>query len=145
MKLVNEPRTMPEIPPCDLYPSGRAALVDRVTQVAWLCRDGLAISGYLPFTAGPIEDAPKGEYRVFFKRHPWHGGGYDLQRFTAFTRGNEGGRVAFHRFVEMPESAVGSEEYRNQSSGCFRMRTKDAITIWNFLQIGDRVRVLNNA
>jgi lipoprotein-anchoring transpeptidase ErfK/SrfK len=99
----------------------------------------------MPFTAGPIEDAPKGEYRVNFKRHPWYGGGQNLQRFTAFTRGNEGGRVAFHRFAGMPESAVGSEEYRNQSNGCFRLRAKDAIRVWNFLQIGDRVLVLNNA
>jgi hypothetical protein len=141
----NELRSMPIKPNCDRYPTGRAAIIDRVTQVAWLCRSGQAASGYIPFTAGPIEDAPKGEYRVYFKRHPWYGGGESLQRFTAFTRGNEGGRVAFHRFAGMPESAVGSEEYRNQSNGCFRLRTKDAIRVWNFLQLGDRVLVLNNA
>ena len=141
----NEPRSLPDIPNCDRYPTGRAAIIDRVTQVAWLCSSGRAASNYMPFTAGPIEDAPKGEYRVNFKRHPWYGGGQNLQRFTAFTRGNEGGRVAFHRFAGMPESAVGSEEYRNQSNGCFRLRAKDAIRVWNFLQIGDRVLVLNNA
>ena len=141
----NEPRSMPDIPNCDRYPAGRAAIIDRVTQVAWLCISGRVASNYMPFTAGPIEDAPKGEYRVYFKRHPWYGGGQNLQRFTAFTRGDEGGRVAFHRFAGMPESAVGSEEYRNQSDGCFRLRAKDAISVWSFLQIGDRVLVLNNA
>ena len=141
----NEPRSMPDIPNCDMYPTGRAAIIDRITQVAWLCSSGRAASNYMPFTAGPIEDAPKGEYRVNFKRHPWYGSGQNLQRFTAFTRGNEGGRVAFHRFAGRPESAVGSEEYRNQSDGCFRLRAKDAISVWSFLQIGDRVLVLNNA
>jgi|GEM_PF-6895331 len=141
----NEPRSMPVIANCDMYPTGRAAIIDRVTQVAWLCRSGQAASNYMPFTAGPIVDAPKGEYRVYFKRHPWYGSGQNLQRFTAFTRGDEGGRVAFHRFAGMPESAVGSEEYRNQSDGCFRLRAKDAITVWDFLQSGDRVLVLNNA
>lgn len=141
----NEATPLPTTPQCDPNSRGRSAIVDRVSQMAWLCNSGTAVGDYMPFTAGPIEDAPKGEYRVFFKRHPWHGGGYELQRFTAFTRGDEGGRVAFHRFVEMPESAVGSEAYRNQSSGCLRMRSKDAVAVWNFLRVGDRVVVLNNA
>lgn len=141
----NEVTPLPSTPQCDPTSRGRSAIVDRVAQVAWLCNGGTAVRGYMPFTAGPIEDAPKGEYRVFFKRHPWHGGGYELYRFTAFTWGNEGGRVAFHRYVEMPESAVGTEAYRNRSSGCLRMRSRDAIAVWNFLRVGDRVVVLNNA
>ena len=53
----------------------------------------------MPFTAGPINDAPAGEYRVFFKSNPWFGGGYVLPHFAAFTRGDQGGRVGFHRYV----------------------------------------------
>lgn len=124
--------------------SGRAAIVDRVAQRMWLCRDGTAVSGEMPFTAGPINDAPRGEYHVFFKRDPWWGAGYTLRWFTAFTRGDQGGRVAFHRYVAMREQDIGTEAYRNASHGCFRLRTADAALVWNFLLWGDTVLVLND-
>ena len=134
----------PPRPDCSMYPSGRVAIANRITQRVWLCESGLAVTGWMPFTAGPINDAPAGEYRVFFKSDPWYGGGYLLRHFTAFTRGDQGGRVAFHRYVAISESQVGTEAFRNASHGCFRMRAADAAFLYSFLGYGDRVRILNN-
>ena len=72
------------------------------------------------------------------------GGGYTLRHFTAFTYGDRGGRIAFHRYVSMAESMVGTPAYRNTSNGCFRMRAADAALVYSFLRYGDRVRILNN-
>lgn len=138
------PPPPPPSPDCSSEPAGRAAIVDRIAQRTWLCRDGVAVTGKVPFTAGPINDAPRGRYQVFFKADPWWGGGYTLRHFTAFTRGDQGGRVAFHRYVAMSEWQVGTEAYRNASHGCFRMRAADAALWYSFLQWGDVVRVLNN-
>ena len=134
----------PPGPDCSMAPLGHAAIVDRIAQRMWLCDDGWPVTGWMPFTAGPINDAPAGEYRVFFKRSPWYGAGYTLWHFTAFTRGDQGGRVAFHRYVAMSESQVGTEAFRNVSHGCFRMRAADAAFVYSFLGYGDRVRILNN-
>jgi hypothetical protein len=120
------------------------AIVDRIAQRVWLCHDGLAVTSWMPFTAGPINDAPAGVYRVFFKSDPWWGAGYTLRHFTAFTRGDQGGRVAFHRYVAMNECDVGTEAFRNVSHGCFRMRAGDAAFLYSFLGYGDRVRIVNN-
>ncbi len=68
-----------------MHPSGDAVAVNRQTQRAWMCRNGRAVSGLMPFTAGPVNDAPKGTYRVFFKSNPWWGGGFTLRHFTAFS------------------------------------------------------------
>jgi hypothetical protein len=134
----------PPGPDCSVEPVGRAAVVDRIAQRVWLCENGVAVTGWMPFTAGPINDAPAGVYRVFFKSDPWWGAGYTLRHFTAFTRGDQGGRVAFHRYVAMRSCDVGTEAYRNVSHGCFRMRADDAAFLYSFLGYGDRVRILNN-
>lgn len=136
--------TAPPGPSCEWYPAGRAAIVDRIAQRMWLCADGVAVTEPFPFTAGPVRAAPAGEYRVFFRRDPWWGSGFTLRRFVAFTRGPRGGRVAFHQYVNMPPEMIGSEQYRNVSGGCFRLRPDDSITVWWFLRIGDPVRILNN-
>jgi hypothetical protein len=131
---------------CRAQPSGKAIMVDKVAMRAWLCQNGAAVSGAMPFTSGPTYQAPQGVYRVYFKRNPWwsDGGRYRLDHFTGFTLGVEGGRIGFHRYVAMPESLVGTEAYRNRSGGCFRMRAADARTIYQFAGIGTLVRVLNN-
>ena len=134
----------PPGPDCTFAPAGHSAIVDRIAQRMWLCDDGWPVTGWMPFTAGPINDAPAGEYRVFFKSNPWYGAGYTLWHFTAFTRGDQGGRVAFHKYVAMSESQVGTEAFRNASHGCFRMRAADAAFVYSFLGYGDRVRILNN-
>jgi hypothetical protein len=134
----------PPGPDCSVEPVGRVAVVDRIAQRVWLCENGVAVTGWMPFTAGPINDAPAGVYRVFFKSDPWWGAGYTLRHFTAFTRGDQGGRVAFHRYVAMRSCDVGTEAYRNVSHGCFRMRADDAAFLYSFLGYGDRVRILNN-
>ena len=134
----------PPGPDCSMAPPGHSAVVDRIAQRMWLCDDGWPVTGWMPFTAGPINDAPAGEYRVYFKSNPWYGGGYTLWHFTGFTRGDQGGRVGFHRYVAMSESQVGTEAFRNASHGCFRMRAGDAAFLYSFLGYGDRVRILNN-
>lgn len=134
----------PPGPDCSMAPAGHSAVVDRIDQRMWLCDDGWPVTGWMPFTAGPINDAPAGEYRVFFKSNPWYGGGYTLWHFAAFTRGDQGGRVAFHKYVAMSESQVGTEAFRNASHGCFRMRAADAAFVYSFLGYGDRVLILNN-
>jgi hypothetical protein len=130
---------------CGAQPSGQAVMVDKRTQRAWLCRNGAAVSGLLPFTSGPTYQAPRGVYRVYFKRNPWWSlGGLRLNNFTGFTRGVNGDRIGFHQYVIMPESLVGSEAYRNRSGGCFRMRARDAQLVYQFTDLGTAVHVLTN-
>ena len=82
---------------------------------------------------------------MFFERSIWWGGGYTLYNFTAFTYGDEGGRIAFHKYVNMPESGIGTEQYRNVSDGCFRVSAQNAVTTQDFLGLGSKVHILNNA
>ena len=138
----NEPPPPP--PNCSYYATGRAAIIDKAAQRFWLCRDGVAVTGFRPLTSGPVNNAPVGTYHVFFKRDPWWGGGYQLRRFVAFAYGPNGGRIAFHQYVAMPESGVGSAQYRDKSHGCMRIRTDDSYVVWNFLQYGDPVKVITN-
>ena len=131
---------------CSRHPNGKSVMVDKQVMRAWLCQNGIAVSGLLPFTSGPTYQAPQGIYRVYFKRNPWwsDGGRYQLDNFTGFTTGVNGGRIGFHKYVIMPEYQVGSESWRNRSGGCFRMRTRDVRTLYQFADIGTIVHVLNN-
>jgi hypothetical protein len=131
---------------CSAQPNGKAIMVDKVAMRLWLCRNGAAVSGLMPFTSGPTYQAPRGVYQVYFKRNPWWsaGGRYRLDHFTGFARGVNGDRIGFHKYVIMQEYQVGTEAWRNRSGGCFRMRARDAQTLYQFAELGTVVRVLNN-
>ena len=51
-------------------------------------------------------------------------------------------RLANGTWVQPPES-VGAPERRGDSSGCIRVLPDDALVIWDWLQIGDEVHVVN--
>jgi lipoprotein-anchoring transpeptidase ErfK/SrfK len=139
------PTTAPSssLPGC--HPTGRSAVVDKTAQRFWLCRDGAAITGRLPMTSGSVAYGlpPIGTHRVTFKAANWSGGGFALSRFVAFYRSPRGNNIAFHETVRtQPESTIGSLSWRGESAGCLRLRRADSITVWNFLQVGDRVIVI---
>lgn len=144
--VVRTPLAVPELGDCSRYRLGKAIMVHKIAQRAWLCENGRAVSGLMPFTSGPRYEAPQGVYRVYFQRHPWWsaGGRYRLDHFTGFATGVNGGRIGFHKYVIMSESQVGTEAWRNRSGGCFRMRARDAQTLYGFADLGTVVHVLNN-
>jgi hypothetical protein len=130
-----------------------AAVIDRDRQRTWLCADG-APTVVMPIsTAWSMPDP--GDYPVYAKdlnATSNFGGGFSrMTHFVAFTYGkNTGARVAFHSvptrtdgsYVQ-PLESVGDLGRRGESSGCIRVLPDDAIAIWDWLSIGDTVRVIS--
>lgn len=73
-----------------------------------------------------------------------------MTHFVAFTRGkNTGARVAFHTVPVLtngefaqPLDSVGSEEHHGDSAGCIRVLPEEGQVVWDWLAIGDEVRVI---
>lgn len=131
--------------------AGRAAVVDRFNQRAWLCDDG-AIAEQLPITSAITQPDP-GTYEVYAKDMDASStltGQYStMTHFVAFTYGKyQGARIAFHsvpryadgEFVQ-PLESVGSPDRYGDSSGCIRVLPDDAVLIWDWLDVGDKVIV----
>ena len=130
-----------------------AAIVDRVNQRGALCDNG-AITYTFPITTANSQPDP-GTYPVYakdIKASSSFGGHYStMTHFVAFTRGKyKGARIAFHSvptlrggaYVQTLES-VGTPEMHGQSSGCIRVVPDDSVKIWDWLAIGDKVRVIS--
>jgi peptidoglycan hydrolase-like protein with peptidoglycan-binding domain len=133
--------------------SGRAAVVDRFNQRAWLC-DGGAITDTMPITSAITQPDP-GTYEVYAKdmnASSTLSGEYStMTHFVAFTYGKyQGARIAFHSVPQyadgeyvQPLDSVGTEELHGDSSGCIRVLPDDAELIWGWLDIGDTVKVVS--
>ena len=130
-----------------------AVAVDRDRQRAWLCEDGRAVYEF-PFT-GAITQPDPGTYPVYAKDLQAYstlsGERSDMTHFVAFTYGKfQGARIAFHSvpvrrdgtFLQ-PLESVGDVSMRGQSAGCLRLLPDDAVRVWDWLAIGDEVRVIN--
>jgi hypothetical protein len=73
-----------------------------------------------------------------------------MSHFVAFTFGEyRGARIAFHSIPQdadgeyiQPLDSVGSLELFGDSSGCSRVRPDAAELLWDWLDIGDPVRVV---
>ncbi len=133
--------------------TGRAAVVDRENQRAWLCSDGL-VTHEMPVTTAWIQPDP-GDYSIYAKdmnaSSSFTGRYSTMTHFVAFTHGKiRGARIAFHSvptysdgsFVQTLES-VGTPELRGDSAGCIRVLPADAELIWSWLEVGDLVRVVS--
>lgn len=133
--------------------AGHGAVIDRDHQLAWLCGDGVRVREFPVTTA--IEQPDPGTYEVYAKdmhTTSTFGGHFtNLSHFVAFTRGKRtGARIAFHSIpvlrngdLVQPEESVGDEDRHGASSGCIRARPDDAIAIWDWLSVGDEVRVVS--
>jgi lipoprotein-anchoring transpeptidase ErfK/SrfK len=145
MAAVADPSTCPA--------AGRAAVVDRENQRAWLCGDGL-VTNEMPITSAWIQPDP-GDYAIYAKdmnSSSRLSGEYStMTHFVAFTYGKiRGARIAFHSmpiyadgsFVQ-PLESLGMPEQRGLSAGCIRVSPADAELIWSWLEIGDLVRVVS--
>jgi hypothetical protein len=133
--------------------TGRAAVVDRENQRAWLCGDGL-VTREMPITTAWIQPDP-GDYAIYAKdmnsSSRFTGRYSTMTHFVAFTYGEiQGARIAFHSmpiysdgsFVQ-PLESLGTLEQRGDSAGCIRVSPTDAELIWSWLEIGDLVRVVS--
>ena len=133
--------------------AGRAAVVDRFNQRAWLCEGG-DITDEMPITSAISQPDP-GVYQVYAKDLDAYStltGEYStMTHFVAFTYGKfQGARIAFHsvpryangEFVQ-PLDSVGTQELFGDSSGCIRLLPADAEILWDWLDIGDTVKVVN--
>jgi hypothetical protein len=133
--------------------TGRAAVVDRENQRAWLCGDGL-VTLEMPMTSAWIQPDP-GDYAIYAKdmnsSSRFTGQYSTMTHFVAFTHGKiRGARIAFHSmpiysdgsFVQ-PLETLGALDQRGNSAGCIRVSPADAELIWAWLEIGDLVRVVS--
>ena len=139
-----DPETCPE--------TGRAAVVDRFNQRAWLCEQG-EITDLMPITSAISQPDP-GTYQVYAKdlnaSSTLTGGYSTMTHFVAFTYGKyQGARIAFHSIPQYPSGeyvqpldSVGTQELFGDSSGCIRVLPEDAELIWTWLGIGDTVKVV---
>jgi hypothetical protein len=128
----------------------RGAVVYRPIQRGMLCENG-AIAYVFPVTTGRIVPEP-GEFvvssRNTFVRSTVGGHISTMTNFVAFTK--ESPRIAFHSVPKtldgkwvQPLSSVGSIKKWGASSGCIRVLPDDSKRIWNFLQNGDKVRIID--
>lgn len=132
--------------------SGRAAVVDRFNQRAWLCEGG-EIAEQMPITSAVSQPDP-GTYEVYAKDMEASStltGEYStMTHFVAFSYGKyQGARIAFHSVPKysngeyvQPLDSVGNQELFGDSSGCIRVLPDDAELIWSWLDIGDTVKVV---
>lgn len=133
--------------------SGRAAVVDRFDQRAWLCEDG-EIRADMPITSAVSQPDP-GTYEVYAKdlnaSSTLSGELSTMTHFVAFAYGKfQGARIAFHSVPKysngeyvQPLDSVGTQELHGDSSGCIRVLPDDAELIWSWLDIGDTVTVVS--
>lgn len=136
---------------CPMTP--HAVAVDRDRQRAWLCEEGRAVYEF-PFT-GAVTQPDPGTYPVYAKDLQAYstlsGERSDMTHFVAFTYGKyQGARIAFHSVpvrrdgtLLQPLESVGDESMRGESAGCLRLLPDDAVRVWDWLAIGDEVRVIN--
>ena len=133
--------------------AAHAVLVDRAAQRAWLCEDG-ALTQDFPMTSAWSQPDP-GTYKVYAKdlnaSSNLTGQYSTMTHFVAFTKGKyKGARIAFHsvpkysngEYIQTLES-VGTEALHGASSGCIRLLPNDAVMVWDYLDIGDIVRVIS--
>lgn len=131
----------------------RSVVVDRDRQRSWFC-DGAEVTHVFPITTARSQPDP-GVYEVYAKdmhTSSTFGGGYStMTHFVAFTYGKfQGARVAFHSVPVyrdgswvQPLESVGTLERFGDSSGCIRALPADAEAIWDWLAVGDVVRVVS--
>lgn len=148
-----EPPTAPAVVPAGCDVPGDVAVVDRDAQRAWTCSDGVLNREFPVSTAWSQPDP--GSYEVYAKDAvSWSDfGGHTttLNDFVAFSHGKQtGARIAFHAIPVMgdgslvqPLESVGDLGRRGESAGCIRLRPDDADWIWQLLDIGETVVVLN--
>jgi len=143
----------PAVVPAGCDVAGDVAVVDRDNQRAWTCTDGVLTREFPASTAWSQPDP--GTYEVYAKDPvTWSDfGGHTttLNKFVAFSRGKQtGARIAFHAIPVMgdgslvqPLESVGDLGRRGESAGCIRLRADDADWVWELLDIGEAVVVLN--
>lgn len=130
----------------------RSVVVDRDRQRSWFC-EGAEVTRVFPVTTARSQPDP-GVYEVYAKdmhTSSTFGGGYStMTHFVAFTRGKfQGARIAFHSVPVyrdgswvQPLESVGSPDRIGESAGCIRALPDDAVAIWDWLEVGDLVRVI---
>lgn len=137
----------------DCPDTAHGAVVDRANQRGWLCRDG-ALTTQFPITSAWSQPDP-GTYKVYARdlnaSSNLTGKYSTMTHFVAFTKGKyKGARIAFHSIPKyadgswvQPLDSVGDLERRGDSSGCIRVLPDDAVAIWDWLAIGDKVHVIS--
>jgi peptidoglycan hydrolase-like protein with peptidoglycan-binding domain len=132
---------------------GRSAVVDRANQRVWLCDNGALVDEFKMTSAWSQPDP--GSYEVYAKdlnASSTISGTYStMTHFVAFTRGKyQGARIAFHSMPKdsngnylQPLDSLGTAEAHGQSAGCIRVHPDTAAKIWDWLDIGDSVRVIS--
>lgn len=139
--------------PATCEATGRSVVVDRQEQRAWFCADG-AITRQIPITSAWSQPDP-GRYTVYAKDLNASSSLTEtystMTHFVAFTHGKvSGARIAFHSVPTLtdgswlqPLDTVGSLTQRGDSEGCIRLLPDDAVAVWDWLAMGDVVRVIS--
>lgn len=137
----------------DCPSTAHGAVIDRANQRGALCDHG-AVSYRFPLTSARRQPDP-GTYPVYARdmhTSSMFGGHYStMTHFVAFTHGKySNARIAFHsvpvlrdgNFVQ-PLSSVGSVDQWGNTSGCIHVIPTDAVKVWNWLALGDKVHVIS--
>jgi peptidoglycan hydrolase-like protein with peptidoglycan-binding domain len=143
----------PRPDPSTCAAEGRSVVVDREFQRAWFCDAGV-IDRTIPITSAWSQPDP-GSYDVYAKdlnaSSSLTAVYSTMTHFVAFTYGKvAGARIAFHSVPKTRDGAfvqeldtVGDLDERGNSEGCIRVLPDDAVAIWDWLSIGDEVRVIS--
>jgi hypothetical protein len=137
----------------DCPSTAHGAVIDRAHQRGALCDHG-AVSYRFPLTSARRQPDP-GTYPVYardMRTSSMFGGHYStMTHFVAFAHGKySNARIAFHsvpvlrdgNFVQ-PLSSVGSTDQWGNTSGCIHVIPTDAVKVWNWLALGDKVHVVS--
>ena len=127
----------PAVPgtPCSV--SARAC-VDLESQQAWLIRDGRVVRGPMRIASGGEGKAtPVGHsYRVYRKEEHHVSG-------ESTTRDGRPAPMPYSTFFADGGIAFHAGDPSRSSAGCIRMETEDAQAVFEDLQNGDKVQVVN--
>ena len=132
------------MPPGTALGSGRRVVYANGAQWVWLVdADGLIDRSYP--VSGRYRDPPPGEYGVYGKWR-WADAGHDgitMEYFVGFNPAGNG--YGFHTIPTYADGTPlqGEDELGQfRSAGCVRQRRADAIFLWNWSAVGDRVVVI---
>ena len=132
------------MPPGTGLGSGRRIVYANGSQWVWLVDgDGIIDSSYP--VSGRYRDPPPGEYGVYGKWRNVDAGhdGISMEYFVGFNPAGDG--YGFHTIPTYADGTPlqGEDELGQfRSAGCVRQRREDAIHLWNWSVVGDRVVVI---
>ena len=134
----------PAVPPSS--GQGRRVVFSESEQRVWLVGDDDEVQSTYLVSGSLTDNLQPGTYDVFSRSEDAYGidDSGTMKWFVRFTRGPSGAAIGFHTIPiddgvpVQTKAQLGTE----QSHGCIRQKTKDALRMWDFAPIGTTVVVV---